>query len=94
MSIEEQGKLAAEAWRRANPNGDVPEGAPPNDFAAANAGLRATDMWSSGGQAGVVTPDLQGPVKPLAYPDATELAPNERPTNPIPGAARVENRER
>ena len=70
--VDEQAALAAEAWRRANPNEEIPAGAPPNGFAS-SSGLSAQDTLSSGGgqigngfTGGVRTPDLQGPEPPLA----------------------------
>jgi hypothetical protein len=83
--VEDQAALAAEAYRRANPYGEIPAGSPP-EGASTGAGLQIGDTWSSGGEMpGMTTPDLQGPTRALGYPDHTVLPPNERPINPIPG---------
>jgi hypothetical protein len=76
-SIDEQAALAAEAWRRASGNGEVPAGAPPQGYVGANAGVIAADTWSSGGQMpGVMTPDLQGPEQPLSGSSVTPVDEN------------------
>jgi hypothetical protein len=67
--IDDQAEVNREAWRRSNPYGEIPPGAPPQAIPA-NAGLNIGDTWSSGvAMPGVETPDLQGPTKPLHYPD-------------------------
>ena len=76
-TVEEQAARHAEACRRANPAREIPEGEPGHDIINRPAGfgvgpntMSSGDTWSSGGaMPGVETPDLQGPTKPLTYPD-------------------------
>ena len=88
MSVEEQAALHAEAYRRAHPGREIPEGSPPIGVPE-NGGFRigpetvrnpkAADTWSSGGNMpGIMTPDLQGPEPPLGQ---TAVAPVETPRN-------------
>jgi hypothetical protein len=96
--VEEQAALAAESWRRSNPNRDIPAGSPPEGIPS-GAGLQIGDTWSSAGMMpGKITPDLQGPVAgPTSIPasSATQALPMaERPINPLSGADRIEDRGR
>jgi hypothetical protein len=74
-SIDQQAEAHAEAWRRSNPNSEIPEGAPPASYAPANAGLKSTDTWNWAGGLEMTTPDLQGPQPPLK-PGVTSVAEN------------------
>lgn len=83
-TVEDQAALNAEAWRRSDPNREIPADAPPST-APSGAGLQIGDMWSSGGMMpGVTTPDLQGGETfgaPLG--GNASLPSSERPWNPL-----------
>jgi hypothetical protein len=84
--VEQQAERHVEAYRRAHPNREIPEGEPGHDVVQ-NAGLRigpsamsSGDVWSlGGGSPGTMTPDLQGPEPPL-HP-VTETPRVETPHN-------------